>query len=87
MIDILYLGGLVVLALGFALYLYRRRERSERPTTSFRCVHGFTASGEPISYLLSTEPRDAALSKGQSLNAPKGHATCGEEPLRAQRDE
>lgn len=56
MVEILYLGGLVVLALGFALYLYRRRERRERHHSNFRCVHHVTASGEPISFLLA--PRD-----------------------------
>lgn len=56
MVDLLYLGGFAVLALGFALYLYCRWERSKLPTTSFRCIHHITASGEPISFLLA--PRD-----------------------------
>lgn len=55
-VDILYLGGLVVLALGYALYLYCRWARSKLLITSFRCVHHVTASGEPISFLLT--PRD-----------------------------
>lgn len=46
-------GGLVVLGLGFALYLYCRWERRKLPTTSFRCVHHVTASGEPISFLMA----------------------------------
>ncbi len=56
MIDMLSLGGLVVVGLGFALYLYCRWERRKLPTTSFRCTHHRTASGEPISFLLA--PRD-----------------------------
>lgn len=60
MAPIVYLGGLVVVGLGFALYLYCRWERSKLPTTSHRCVHHITASGEPISFLLA--PRDTTES-------------------------
>ena len=56
MVEVLYIGRLVVLALGFALYLYCRWERSKLPTTSFRCVHHVTASGEPMTFILA--PRD-----------------------------
>ncbi|SLM44232.1 hypothetical protein NSND_61665 [Nitrospira sp. ND1] len=49
----LYLGGLAALVLGFVLY--GGRERSTRPPSHFRCVHHVTASGEPISVLLSIE--------------------------------
>lgn len=56
MVEILCLGGLGTMALSFSLYLYRRRERSKPPPSAFRCVHHVTASGEPISFLLT--PRD-----------------------------
>lgn len=60
MVEVIYISGLVALAAGFALYLYCRWERSKMSTTSFRCVHHVTASGEPISFLLT--PRDTTES-------------------------
>jgi len=56
MVEVLYISGLVVLALGFALYLYCRWERSKMPTTSFRCVHHISATGEPMTFIMA--PRD-----------------------------
>ena len=53
MVEIVYLGGLVALALGLFLYLYRRREQRRRHHSNFRCVHHVTASGKPISFLLA----------------------------------
>ena len=51
MVEVLYISGLVVLALGFALYLYCRWERSKMPTRIFvvsttlrRQVSPFTSS-------------------------------------------
>lgn len=72
MVEILYLSGLVTLALGFSLYLYYRlrQQRKPVPHRGFRCVHHVTASGEPISFLLA--PRDT----------PEP-----EEPSRSQHDE
>lgn len=55
MVDIIYIDGLVALAVGFVLYRLRQRRKPASPR-GFRCVHHVTASGEPISFLLA--PRD-----------------------------
>jgi hypothetical protein len=53
MVEVFYLGGLAVLALGFILYLYRGGEQRQRHHSHFRCVHHGTASGEPIFFLFA----------------------------------
>jgi hypothetical protein len=69
MVGILYLGGLVVVALGLFLYRYRRRKQSRGHHSHFRCVHHVTASGEPISFLLA--PRDMTESSTEVARAPR----------------
>lgn len=48
----LYLGGLVALAVGFALYLYRRRQRHEESHTPLICRTSLDKDGNLIRFIL-----------------------------------
>ena len=48
----LYFGGLVALAVGFALYLYRRRQRHEEFHTPLICRTSLDKDGNLIRFIL-----------------------------------
>lgn len=54
MAEVIYLcvGGLVALAVGFALYLYRRRQRHEESHTPLICRTSLDKDGNLIRFIL-----------------------------------
>lgn len=52
MVEILYLSGLVALALGFALYLSRLRQRRKWATSTTRFAPQVNASGDFMCFSL-----------------------------------
>jgi hypothetical protein len=56
MVTLLYLGGCVLLALGFILYLYRRRQRHEASPMRLICRICLDNNGNLIRFILAARP-------------------------------
>lgn len=84
MLDVLIFGGLVSMGLGFALYRYGWWKRTKRSTTSFRCVHHTTVTGEPISFLLAPQEGGEAVPTDGETHDEDG--IFGVQPLETMRE-
>ncbi len=56
MVNLLYLGGFVLLLLGFVLYLYRRRQRHEASRMRLICRICLDNNGDLIRFILAARP-------------------------------
>jgi len=77
----LYLGGLVALAAGFALYLYRRRQRHEEPHTPLICRTSLDKDGNLIRFILCPRSTTNPVQVVPPANPdPSGMSLVGSSP-------
>ena len=77
----LFLGGLVALTVGFALYLYRRRQRHEESHTPLICRTSLDKDGNLIRFILCPRPATNPVPVVPPANLdPSGVSLVGSSP-------